>query len=57
MKINEVHFFKIWMGSGSGSNTKVKLMASSDLLVFAMMIWIDYVLVFGDSSYNSMGQS
>ena len=43
------HFFHVWLGCGRGSNTRVELIASWDLLFFANFKRITLLQVCGDS--------
>jgi len=43
------HFFEVWMGCGSGSNTRVEMLALWMLLSFACWLGISKLQVLGDS--------
>ena len=49
LKLNYEHPFLLWMGCGSGSNTKVELLALWGLLQFANYKGIGHLQVVGDS--------
>ena len=49
LKLNESHFFRLWMGSGIGSNAKAGLLGCWALLEFTRMIELNALQVFGDS--------
>jgi len=49
LNLNQSHSFHLWMGSGTGTNTRAKLLALWGLLRFATNIGIVSIQVFGDS--------
>ena len=49
VKMNDNHFFNLWMGSRIRSTTRAEMMGMWGVLFFAERIWIDYISIFGDS--------
>ena len=47
--LNKDHFFYLSMGGGLGSNTKPELLSLLGLLLFASLIGIIDISIFGDS--------
>ena len=48
VKINENHYFKLWMGRDKGSNTKAQLLGLWGVFFFSNKSGIDSFSIFGD---------
>ena len=49
VKINESHWFNLWMGGRQGSNTKFELLGLWGVLFFSKKCGIDSLVIYGDS--------
>ena len=48
VKLNDQHYFKLWMGGEEGSNTKEELLGLWGVLFFAFKCGIDSLIIYGD---------
>ena len=49
VKLNESHWFNLWMGGGHGNNTKAELLGLWGAMFFANKCGIDSLNIYGDS--------